>query len=113
MVVLGEQALRTRFTDETAHAEQLTHLRELVRRRNVEIGIIPAGAVRHAFATVGFWILDDNAAALETPTAAIKVTRPQEIGRYVAMFDAVRAESVRGRAAAELIERALRELDGP
>jgi transcriptional regulator with XRE-family HTH domain len=105
--VLGEQALRTRFTTFAEHADQLAHLLELQRHRNITVSVIPADAQRRALATLGFWILDDNAVALETPTAALKVTRPAEIGRYVTMFEALRAEAVHGRAARTLIEDAL------
>ena len=61
----------------------------------VSVGIIPADAQRAAIATIGFWIFDDAAVALETPTAAIKVTRPQEIGRYVALFEQLLSDAHR------------------
>lgn len=102
-VLLGEQALHTRFGTSAEHAEQLTHLLSVMRLPFVSVGVIPAGAQRHAIATIGFWIFDNNAVALETPTAAIKVTRPQEIALYVAMFEQLKAEAVRGRDARLLI----------
>jgi hypothetical protein len=102
-VVLGEQALHTRRGTETEHADQLTHLLTLMRLPSVSVGIIPADAQRRAVATIGFWIFDNNAVALETPTAAIKVTRPQEIARYVTMFDHLHREALHGRAARRLI----------
>jgi transcriptional regulator with XRE-family HTH domain len=102
-VVLGEQALRTRRGTPEEHTDQLTHLLALMRRPSLSVGVIPADTQRHAIATIGFWIFDTNAVALETPTAAIKVTRPQEIGRYVAMFEQLRKEAVYGHAARKLI----------
>ena len=42
---------------------------------------------RGCVASVGFWIFDNNAVALESPTAAIKVTRPKEIALYATLFD--------------------------
>ena len=74
-VVLGEQALHTRRGTAAEHADQLTHLLSCMRLPFVSVGIIPADIQRHALATIGFWIFDNNAVALETPTAAIKVTR--------------------------------------
>ena len=65
----------------------------------------------HVVATVGFWIFDNNAVALETPTAAVKVTRPQEIARYLAMFDLLRAEAVQGREARDLVQAVRASLD--
>ena len=41
---------------------------------------------RTAVASAGFWIFDDSLVALETPTASIEVTRPQEIELYTRMF---------------------------
>ena len=102
-VVLGEQALHTRRGTVAEHAHQLSHLLRLMRLPSVSVGIIPADAQRRAIATIGFWIFDNNAVALETPTAAIKVTRPQEIARYVTMFDHLHREAVHGRAARRLI----------
>jgi hypothetical protein len=105
--VLGEQVLHTRRGTFEEHAEQLEHLRSLMRLPFISVGFIPAGAQRHAIATIGFWIFDNNAVALETPTAAIKVTRPAEISLYEAMFDQLQQEAVYGRAAQRLIAKAL------
>lgn len=102
-VVLGEQAIRTRRGTRTEHVEQLTHLLSVMRLPFVSVGIIPADRQRRALATIGFWIFDNNAVALETPTAAIKVTRPKEIALYAAMFDHLSREAVHGRAARQLI----------
>src|SRR5262249_44382658 len=109
-VVLGEQALHTRRGTPSQHADQLTHLLSLMRLPFVSVGIIPAGAQRLAIATIGFWIFDDNAVALETPTAAIKVTRPHEIALYAAMFDQLRKEAVYGHDARQLIAKVLASL---
>lgn len=109
-VVLGEQALLTRFGTVDDHADQLTHLLSLMRLPFVSIGVIPADVQRRAIATIGFWIFDNNAVALETPTAAIKVTRPKEIGLYVAIFNKLQAEAVHGDKARRLIARVLASL---
>lgn len=101
--VLGEQALRTRRGTSAEHADQLNHLLKLMRLPFVSVGIIPADAQRTAIASIGFWIFDNNAVALETPTAAIKVTRPKEIALYATLFDQLRAEAVHGRKARQLI----------
>ncbi len=102
-VVLGEQALRTRRGTRDEHADQLTHLLTLMRLPFVSVGVIPADAQRYAISSIGFWIFDSNAVALETPTAAIKVTRPHEIALYVAMFDQLQSEAVYGSDVRRLI----------
>jgi hypothetical protein len=109
-VVLGEQALRTRRGTPAEHADQLTHLLSLMRLPFVSVGVIPADVQRHAIATIGFWIFDNNAVALETPTAAIKVTRPQEIALYVAMFERLQNEAIYGHDARQLVAKVLASL---
>ena len=76
----------------------------------VSVGVIPASIQRHAIATIGFWIFDTNAVALETPTAAIKVTRPQEIALYAAMFERLQGEAVYGPDARQLVGSVLARL---
>lgn len=109
-VVLGEQALHTRRGTPAEHTDQLTHLLTLMRLPFVSVGVIPTDAQRHAIATIGFWIFDNNAVAVETPTAAIKVTRPQEIRLYAAMFDRLRNEAIYGHDARQLVAKVLASL---
>ena len=106
-VILGEQALRTRFATTEEHADQLAHLLTMMRLPFVSVGIIPDAARRNAFATVGFWIFDNTAVALETPTAALKITRPQEVAQYARMFDHLRNEAVFDQPARRLIAEAI------
>lgn len=103
-VVLGEQALHTRFGTPSEHANQLAHLLALMRLPFVSVGIIPADIQRQAMATIGFWIFDNNAVALETPTATIKLTRPREIALYAAMFERLQTEAIYGAQARQLVE---------
>jgi CubicO group peptidase (beta-lactamase class C family) len=102
-VVLSEQALHTRYGSAAEHAGQLSHVLSLMRLPFVSVAVIPATIQRRAIATIGFWIFDDNAVALETPTAAMKITRPNEIAQYAAMFDHLRHEAVHGHQARQLI----------
>ncbi|GAA4924288.1 helix-turn-helix domain-containing protein [Actinoplanes utahensis] len=112
VAVLGEQVIHTRRGTLEEHAAQLRHLLDMMRLPFVSVGIIPADAQRFAIASVGFWIFDQNAVALETPTAGIKVTRPQEIGRYVAMFERLRAEAVYGQEARQLVAAVIAKCEG-
>lgn len=109
-VVLGEQALHTRRGTPEEHVDQLNHLLALMRLPFLSVGIIPADAGRHAIATIGFWIFDNNAVAPETPTAAIKVTRPKEIALYAALFEQLHAEAIYGTRARQLIRQVLSRL---
>jgi len=109
-VILGEQALHTRYGSAAEHAGQLSHLLSLMRLPFVSVAVIPSRIQRHAIATIGFWIFDDNAVALETPTAAIKITRPTEIAQYAAMFGYLHHEAVHGHKARQLIAAILADL---
>jgi transcriptional regulator with XRE-family HTH domain len=109
-VVLEEQALRTWFGTAETQAGQLGRLLEMMAVPTVSLGIIPLMTERTGIASAGFWIFDDWLAALETPTASIEVTRPQEVELYARMFEHLKSSAVYGAAARGLIIRALGEL---
>lgn len=110
VVVLEEQALRTWFGTADVQAGQLGRLLEMMSVPTVSLGIIPLMTERAAVASAGFWVFDDSLVALETPTASIEVTRPQEIELYARMFEHLRNAASFGAAARRLIVRALDEL---
>jgi hypothetical protein len=110
-VILEEQALRTWFGTAEVQAGQLGRLLEALSVPTVSLGIIPMMTERGGVASTGFWIFDDALVALETPTASIEVTRPQEIELYARMFEHLKASAVYGAAARALIIRALDELN--
>jgi len=110
VAVLEEQALRTWFGTAEVQAGQLGRLLEMMSVPTVSLGIIPLMTERAAVASAGFWIFDGSLVTLETPTASIEVTRPQEVELYVRMFDHLRTAAVFGGPARALIVRALGEL---
>ena len=109
-VVLEEQALRTWFGTAEVQAGQLDRLLEMMSVPTVSLGIVPLMTERTGVASAGFWVFDDSLVALETPTASIEVTRPQEVELYARMFEHLRGAAVFGAAARGLIIRALGEL---
>jgi hypothetical protein len=109
-VVLEEQSLRTWFGTAEIQHEQLNRLLEVMSMPTVSLGIIPLMTERTAVASAGFWIFDGSMAALETPTASIEVTQPQEIELYTRMFGHLQATASYGHAARALVIKALREL---
>jgi hypothetical protein len=110
VVVLEEQALRTWFGTADIQAGQLGRLLEMMSVPTISLGIIPLMTERAAVASAGFWIFDDSLVALETPTASIEVTRPQEVDLYTRMFEHLEGAAVFGAGARGLIIRALGEL---
>jgi transcriptional regulator with XRE-family HTH domain len=110
VVVLEEQALRTWFGTREVQSGQLDRLLALMSLPNVSLGIVPLMTERRAVGSTGFWIFDEDLVALETPTASIEVTRPAEIELYTRMFKALQLPAVYGRAARELITKAMQDL---
>lgn len=111
VAILEEQALRTWFGTAETQAGQLGRLLELMSLPNLSLGIIPLMTERLAAGSTGFWIFDDSLVALETPTASIEVTQPQEVQLYARMFEALKTAAVYGREARRLIVAVLSELN--
>jgi transcriptional regulator with XRE-family HTH domain len=109
-VILEEQALRTWFGTAEVHAGQLGRLLEVMSLPSVSLGIIPMMTERVGVASAPFWIFDETLVALETPSASIEVTRPDEITVYTRMFGHLEAAALRGSEARALIVKALDEM---
>jgi transcriptional regulator with XRE-family HTH domain len=88
--LLAEQTLRTRIGTAEDMVEQLDRVLGVMNLPNVSIGIIPVTAGLGAHTQTAFWIFDDDLVKVETLTAALDITRPDEIEIYVAMFDQMR-----------------------
>jgi transcriptional regulator with XRE-family HTH domain len=110
-VVLEEQALRTWFGDAQTQAGQLDRLLAVMSLPNISIGIIPLMTTRAAVPSAGFWIFDNVLVALETPTASVEVTRPQEVELYGRMFEHLQTSAVYGTPARAIVHTVLHELD--
>lgn len=114
-VVIGEAVLRRPLRDPQATAEQLRHLAEMSRRKNVSVRILPIRAGLHqaltcgAFAILGFpsgpggrtpeptTIYSDNL------TGALYLDKPHEVAAYSGVWDNVAAASLDEDASAKLI----------
>jgi transcriptional regulator with XRE-family HTH domain len=109
-VVLEEAAIRTQFGTAATMAGQLDRLLSVMTLPNISFGVVPLMVQRRTVGSTGFWIFDDALVSLETPTASIDVSQPQEIGLYERMFEELRQPAVYGRDARRLILRVLDEL---
>jgi Domain of unknown function (DUF5753) len=108
--LLAEQTLRTRIGTAEIMVEQLDRILGVMALTNVSIGIIPAAAGLGAHTQTAFWIFDDDLVKVETLTAALDITRPDEIEIYVTVFDQMRRAARYGRRARALILKARDEL---
>jgi transcriptional regulator with XRE-family HTH domain len=109
-VVLEEAALYTQYGDADTLAGQLDRLLSLMGLANISVGIVPMTVEREVVAQVRFWIFDDLMVSVETPTASIEITTPQEITLYGRMFDHLRRPALYGRDARSLVMRVLGKL---
>ena len=109
-VVLEEAAVRTQFGTAETMAGQLDRLLSVMTLPNVSLGIVPLRSERQVVGSTGFWIYGDSLVSLETPTASIDVTQPQEIELYLRMFDRLRKPAVYGRDARALLVSILEEI---
>lgn len=107
IVVLAEQTLRTRIGTPEVMAAQLQHLLDVMRQPNVSVGIIPAMAERYTVAQVPFWIWDEARVTIETISARVEVTRPDELALYATMFDQLRQSAVYGSQSHAMIRAAI------
>jgi len=108
--LLAEQTLRTRIGTAEIMIEQLDRVLGVMTLKNVSIGIIPAGAGLGAHTQTAFWIFDKDLVKVETLTAALDITRPDEIDIYVTVFDQMQRVAKYGRSARALILKARDEL---
>src|SRR5260370_27802361 len=67
---------------------------------------VQAMAERYTVAQVPFWIWDDVRVTVETVSARLEITRPDEIPLYATVFDELRQSAVYGSHARELISEA-------
>jgi transcriptional regulator with XRE-family HTH domain len=80
---------------------------------NVKLGAIPFGVQWPMFVNHGFWIIDNDAVIVETLTAELRLTRPEEVQTYAKVFDQLASLASYGPGARALITRVLldREAD--
>jgi hypothetical protein len=103
MVVLEEQALRTRVgSAETMHG-QLDRLLAVMSLQRVSLGVIPSMGERQIWPSAGFWIFDQSTVRVETPSAELTITQRGEIAVYEKRFARLQQSAVYGHAARSLI----------
>ena len=110
LVVLEEQALKTRVGDaETMHC-QLDRLLVVMSLPWVSLGIIPAMSERKIWTSAGFWIFDKGTVRVETPSAELTITQRGEIAVYEKRFAWLQEMAVYGVGTKNLVRRAMEEL---
>ena len=103
LVVLEEQALRTRVGDIDVMVGQLNRLLEVMSLHRISLGIIPSMGQRHTWLSVGFWIFDRHTVHIDTPSAELTITQRSEIAVFEKKFDRHQRSALYGQEARELI----------
>lgn len=113
LVVLEEQALRTRVGNADLMIGQLDRLLEIMSLHRLSLGIIPSMGQRYTWASAGFWIFDQRIARVETPSAELTITQRSEIAVFEKKFRRHQQSAVYGQQARDLIGTALAGLSQP
>lgn len=108
--LITEGVLHTRYTERDAMVEQLDRLTAVSALSNVSLGVIPFDQ-RVAFDPGhGFWIHDDRLVTVETLSAELRLTHPNEVEKYIRAFDLCARGARYGQEARALILRAIDSL---
>jgi transcriptional regulator with XRE-family HTH domain len=111
IVVLEEQALRTRVGDDaTVMKDQLNRLLTITSQHQISLGIIPSTGHRYTWVSVGFWIFDHHTVHIDTPSAELTITQRSEIAVFERKFLRHQQSAVYGREARSLINKAIADL---
>lgn len=109
-IVLCQAALTLGVVNSDVLGGQLDRLLTLSSLVRVHLGIVPTRADHRFLPLHGFWILDDREVLIETMSAEVKLTQPQESALYAKAFDRLAGSAVYGREATAFITQALEEL---
>ncbi len=101
--LIGEGVLRTPDIAPQVMREQLDRILLASVMSHVEVGVIPLAAMLPS--STGFTMLDDQVVVISLDTREVVIREPEEIARYLDIFERLRARAVRGAELAELVRR--------
>jgi transcriptional regulator with XRE-family HTH domain len=109
LIVLEEQALRTRVGSVELMQAQLERVLEVMALPWVSLGIIPSMAERKIWLSTGFWIFDQSTVRVETPSAELTITQRGEIAVFEKRFAWLQESARYGVEAREVVGRVMGE----
>lgn len=101
--VVSEGALRTWPGDGSVMLAQLDYVAAVSERPNVWVGVVPWSARLDVVPPHGFTVYGDEAVSVETFTAEVTITDPDDVAAYRDAFASVEQAAVSGEEARELI----------
>jgi len=103
--VIMESALRQSFVPRDVMRAQVDRLVSVSTLKNVALGIVPLDVQLPAAPWHGFWLFDDRLVQVETVSAELSVSEPEEIKMYAMTFKAFADVAVYGdKGRTKLIE---------
>ncbi|MEU8350645.1 MULTISPECIES: helix-turn-helix transcriptional regulator [unclassified Streptomyces] len=113
-VIVHESVLRHVVGDRQVMRDQLEHMLDVSRRKNVTLQVIPftAGAYPAAgpFTIIGFpEQADPDVVYREGLTEAVYLEAPEDVGKYTKAYDNLRATASSPHRSAQLIKKVLEE----
>ncbi len=106
-IVIAEQALHTTVGDAAIMVGQLDRILAAMALPRLRFGVIPAHA-EYRVPTNQFIMFDDRLVQVETVSAELTISQPQEIALYLRAFRELAEQAVHGEAARELVTASLR-----
>jgi transcriptional regulator with XRE-family HTH domain len=107
-IVVAEQSLHTTVGDAHVMVGQLDRILAVMALPRMHFGVIPANAEYRVPANQ-FIMFDDRLVQVETVSAELTISQPQEIALYLRTFAALADQAIYGDAARELVAASLRQ----
>ncbi|CAM5436730.1 helix-turn-helix domain-containing protein [Streptomyces abikoensis] len=111
--VLDEACLRREVGGPAVLREQLEHLAEASRQANIELQVVPFKAGTHAGLdgayTIFHFEVGDPVVAVEPLSTSLYVEEDDQVARYAASFDRLRAQALDPKASRDFIARVAKE----
>jgi len=107
-VVIDEASILRTIGGPQVMREQLDRVLLAAVMSHVEVGVVPVSVMVPT--PTGFTMMDDQTVLVSLATREVLVHEPDEVARYLDIFERLRARAVRGEALAELVRDVRREL---
>ncbi|MFD1151945.1 helix-turn-helix domain-containing protein [Saccharothrix hoggarensis] len=107
--LLAESALRWRMGSADLMCDQIDHLAQIIRRPNVQLGVVPWSVDVNMVALHGFQVYDERVVTLSVLTGNATITDPHDVREYLALFGRLERHAVRGEELEDLLEQISRD----
>ncbi|WNV85027.1 helix-turn-helix transcriptional regulator [Umezawaea sp. Da 62-37] len=103
--LLTESALRWRIGTADLMCDQIDHLTLIMRRPNVQLGVVPWSADANMVAPHGFQVYDERAVTVSVLTGNAMITDAHDVREYVSLFSRLERLAARGDQLKALLSR--------